>query len=312
VSIELSVVSTLYNSATTIEEFVRRACTAAQAITERYEIVLVDDGSPDRSLEIAVRLQAAYPNLRIVELSRNFGHHAALMTGLAHARGAYCLLIDSDLEEPPEILADFWARLHQSDVDVVYGYQNERGGDLARRLFGRFAYFIFQMLLPIRIPLNHITLRLMRRIYVDALLEHRERQTAIGGLWVITGFRQIGVAVDKGARPRATYRFGHRWHTLVNSVTAFSELPLVAIFYLGLCIALVSLIAAVGLIVRRLSGVVGEGWTSLMVSVWFIGGLLIFCVGVVGIYVSKIFIETKQRPYTIVRAIHRSRAEISE
>jgi putative glycosyltransferase len=302
--IEISIVSTLYNSAGTVREFVTRASGAARQISESFEIVLVDDGSPDNSLAMAKDLLAAHPQLKIVELSRNFGHHAALMTGLEHATGERCFLIDSDLEEAPELLVEFEARLNSSDADVVYGYQQERRGDLPRRLLGRLAYVVFQLLLPIRIPLNHITVRLMRRPYVQALLSHRERQTAIGGLWVITGFRQIGLLVDKGARPDASYRFIHRWHTLINSITSFSETPLIAIFYLGLAIAAAAGLAAAALIVRRLSGVVGEGWTSLMVSVWLIGGLLMFCVGVVGLYVSKIFIETKQRPYTIVRAIH--------
>lgn len=303
-AIELSIVSTLYNSARNVDAFVRRASAAAATITDQFEIVLVDDGSPDDSLRRATALLPGEPRLKIVELSRNFGHHAALMTGLEHAAGELCFLIDSDLEEPPELLIDFHRRLLETPCDVVYGYQQERRGDVVRRLFGRIAYVLFQLLLPIKIPLNHITVRLMRRRYVDALLTHRERQTAIGGLWVLTGFHQVGVAVDKGARPDASYRFTHRWHTLINSITSFSETPLIVIFYLGLFIAAMSAIAAVGLVIRRLSGVVGEGWTSLMVSVWFIGGLLMFCVGVVGLYVSKIFIETKQRPYTIVRDIH--------
>jgi putative glycosyltransferase len=142
---------------------------------------------------------------------------------------------------------------------------------------------------------------------VDSLLLHREQQTVIGGLWVITGFRQIGVAVEKKSRKQTTYSYWQRWLRLIDSVTSFSETPLVAIFYLGIAISGVSILVAIGLLIHKMifRGAV-QGWVSVMLSVWFLGGLLIFCVGVIGIYISKIFIETKNRPYTIVRRVHHS------
>jgi putative glycosyltransferase len=303
--LQLSIVTTLYNSGATIAEFVRRSISAAEAITSSFEIVIVDDGSPDDSLSIALTIHASEPRLKIVELSRNFGHHRALMTGLMHASGAYCLLIDSDLEEAPELLAEFWQRLHASEMDVVYGYQAERSGDFSRRVLGRMAWAVFDALVPYRIPRNHVTARLMRRAYVDALVLHKEQNTVIGGLWVITGFRQIGMPVDKTVRPDVTYSFLHRWRSLIESITSFSELPLIGIFYLGLSISALSSVAAIVLIALRLLGRVGlAGWASVMVSLWLIGGMLIFCLGIIGIYVSRIFIETKHRPYTIVRRVH--------
>jgi putative glycosyltransferase len=150
-----------------------------------------------------------------------------------------------------------------------------------------------------------VTVRLMKREYVNSLLLHRERQTVIGGLWVITGYRQRGLPVDKRASPRTTYSFWHRWHALIDSITAFSETPLVAIFYLGLAISGLSGVIGAWLFIRRFFfGNILAGWISVMLSVWFLGGVLIFCVGIIGIYISKIFIETKNRPYTIVRKVH--------
>lgn len=306
-NIQLSIVTTVYNSASTIEAFVRRTVACAERLTDAFEIVVVDDGSPDDSLAIALRLLQHEPRLKVVELSRNFGHHAALMTGLMHAEGAYCFLIDSDLEEAPELLAEFWTTLEQSGMDVIYGYQTERAGDFSRRLLGRAAWKMFDALIPYKIPHNHLTVRLMKRPYVDALLLHRERQTVIGGLWVITGFRQAGIAVNKATRAEVAYSFAHRWKSLIESITSFSELPLVGIFYLGLAISVLASLAAVLLIALRLFGRIGlAGWASVMVSLWLIGGVLIFCVGIIGAYISRIFIETKQRPYTIVRNVHRS------
>lgn len=306
---KLSIVTTLYKSERTVSEFARRASAAAMAITDSYEIVMVDDGSPDGALAIAVALAASDPHLKVVELSRNFGHHKALMTGLKHASGAYCFLIDSDLEEPPELLAEFWAKLHEQDRDVVYGFQASRPDGPLRALAGTIAYRIFDWLLSVRIPTNHLTVRLMRRNYVDSLLLHGETQLVIGGLWVITGYRQLGIAVAKTRKGTTTYPFLRAWQMLLDSVTNFSAVPLVAIFYLGIAISLASGLFGLSLLLRWAVGGVGvAGWVSVMLSVWFLGGLAILFIGVVGLYLSKIFVETKNRPLTIVRAIHQSTA----
>jgi putative glycosyltransferase len=301
----LSIVTTLYKSGPYVEEFHRRVSEAAQRITDDYEIVMVDDGSPDNSLEIACTIARGDKHVRVVELSRNFGHHKAMMTGLDHARGELCFLIDSDLEENPALLQEFFDKLNASDADVVYGFQGIRKGDLSERLSGGIAYRLFNTLLAHPIPRNHITVRLMKREYVDSLLLHREQETVIGGLWVITGFHQLGIPVDKQARNETTYSYWRRWLSLIDSVASFSETPLVAIFYLGIAISGLSGLVGIVLLIHKLifRGAV-EGWVSVMLSVWFLGGLLIFCVGVIGIYISKIFIETKNRPYTIVRKVH--------
>jgi putative glycosyltransferase len=304
---KLSIVTTLYNSEPYIRPFYERAVAAAKAITDDFEIVMVDDGSPDNSLELAIDIANADPHVRIVELSRNFGHHRALMTGLDHAQGDLCFLIDSDLEEDPALLLEFHEKLRDEDFDVVYGYQAERKGGWFERLSGRLSYALLDRLIPYRIPRNHITVRLMKRSYVKSLLLHREQQTVIGGLWVITGFRQLGLPVEKLSRGGTTYGFRKRWWALIDSVTSFSETPLVMIFYLGMVICGVSALIGIYLLFQRIFiRTEYDGWVSIMLSIWFIGGLLIFCVGLIGIYISKIFIETKRRPYTIVRSIHSS------
>ncbi len=304
---KISIVTTIYNSESTIAEFVHRSTEAAAAITDSFEIVIVDDGSPDKALDIAVDLAANDPHIKVVELSRNFGHHKALMTGLKYASGDYCFLIDSDLEEPPETLAVFWEQLQRGKLDVVYGYQERRTGDLVRRLAGKIAYTVFNLLIPGGIPMNHLTVRLMRRTYVDALLLHRESQLVIGGLWVITGFRQSGVSVRRVDRGATTYALMRRWRILLDSVTNFSEVPLISIFYLGILIAFVSALVGCWLMFRWLVlGVGVAGWLSVMLSVWLLGGIAIFCIGVIGIYLGKVFMETKNRPYTIVRMVHQA------
>lgn len=301
---KVSVVSTLYGSAPHIAEFVERTRVELQKLTSDYEIVLVDDGSPDDSLRTALRLMASEPRLKVVELSRNFGHHKAMMTGLEHAAGDLVFLIDVDLEEPPELLTPFHEKLTAEKLDVVYGLQEGRKGGLVERVFGWIAWKILAVTVPIRIPENHSTVRLMTRDYVQALVRHKEHKTAIGGLWVITGFRQLGYPFRKGQRSVSSYSFRARLFALLDSVTSFSEIPLYVVFYIGLIVIFISALIASLLIIRKVTGAVLSGWVSTLLSVWLLGGLTIFSIGVVGLYISRIFIETKNRPYTIVRKIH--------
>ncbi len=301
---DLSIVTTLYHSAPHLEEFYARACAVAERITSSFEIILVNDGSPDNSLEIALALYSKDSRLQIVDLSRNFGHHKALMTGLDHACGEQVFLVDSDLEEEPELLEKFYEELKVTGADVIFGVQQERKGYYFERISGALFFRVFNLLSTHRIPANHLTARLMTRNYVTALLSHREREFVMSGLWALTGFNQIPVAVRKHHRSASTYSLTRKISHLVNAITSFSSKPLVLIFYLGCIISLVSLIAAIDLIIRKiLFGTLLQGWASLIVSVWLLGGLTIFCLGVIGIYLSKIFIEVKQRPYTIIKQV---------
>lgn len=300
---KLSVVTTLYRSAQHVEEFHRRISLEARKLTDDYELLFVDDGSPDDSLAVALRLVDEDAHVRVLELSRNFGHHAAMMTGLEHARGDLVFLIDVDLEEPPELLSQFHAVLEEGRgaVDVVYGLQEKREGGLLKRFGGAVAWRLFRFLLPIRVPQNHCTVRLMTHDYVRALVAHRERQTAIGGLWVITGFRQVAYRFRKRSNPTSSYSRTRRVHMLLESITSFSERPLLAVLALGVAIVIAAAGFATYLIVRRVQGQVSPGWTSVMVSLWFLGGVIVFSLGILGLYISRIFIETKNRPYTIIR-----------
>jgi putative glycosyltransferase len=301
----LSIVATLFRSSAHVTEFHARASAAAAALTDDYEIVLVNDGSPDDSIDVALRLMNGDPRLRVVDLARNFGHHKAMMAGLDHARGELVFLIDCDLEEDPALLADFHRRLVADAADVVYGVQAARRGGLFERVSGGLFFAAFNLLSDHPIPVNLVTVRLMTRRYVDALLQHRERETMIAGLWAITGFHQVAVPVVKGAKGSSSYGLRRKLAILVDSVTSFSDRPLVLIFYLGLVIGSTASAAAVYLVIQRLFfGVALPGWPSLIVSVWMLGGLMLVCLGIIGIYLSRIFIETKQRPYVIVRHVH--------
>jgi putative glycosyltransferase len=306
---ELSIVTTLYRSAPFIEEFCRRSCAAAEKITRDFEVILVNDGSPDNSLDLAVSLARSDARIKVIDLSRNFGHHKAMMTGLAHARGALVFKIDCDLEENPEELNAFHAAIKESGADVVYGVQEARKGGWWERLSGMLFWKLFNALSNVPVPANLLTVCIMTRQYVASLVRHQEREVFMAGLSAITGFKQMPLVVAKRSRGQSSYTLGRKVALFVNAITSFSNKPLVLIFYLGTSICFVSGLVALYLIVNAFffTGYL-VGWPSLVVSIWFLGGIIIFCLGIIGIYLSKIFSETKQRPYTIIRDLYESPA----
>lgn len=305
---KLSIVTTLYESASYIEEFyIRSKAVAKNSIFDSFEIIFVNDGSPDTSLEIAIDISLLDNSVTVVDLSRNFGHHKAMMTGLSQATGDYVFLIDSDLEEEPEWLIPFSLHLENQNADVIYGVQEERKGKWFERFSGQWFYKFFDFLTGLKLPANVVTARLMTKRYVNALLLHREREVFMAGLWLITGFSQKPYPIKKHNTSQTTYTLAKKISLLINSVTSFSNKPLVAIFNIGLSISVFSFLYIIYILYmwfnidRPLSG-----WTSVIASVWLLGGMIISFIGVIGIYVSKIFSETKQRPYSIVRQIYKN------
>jgi putative glycosyltransferase len=303
---KLSIVTTLYCSEAYIEEFHRRATSTAESLVgDDYEIIYVNDGSPDGSLNTAISLSESDLHVIVVDLSRNFGHHKAMMTGLAHSRGDKVFLIDSDLEENPEWLLGFSRQMEEDGCDVVYGVQKQRKGGWFERLSGLWFYIIFRWLTRLDLPSNIIVARLMSRRYVNALIKHEEREVFMAGLWLITGFDQHPQTVSKRQSSQTTYTFRKKISMLVNSVTSFSNVPLVGIFLLGCFVLFFSIVYTVYLLIHwLLLATPPSGWTTLITSIWLLGGLTIACIGIIGIYLSKIFLETKRRPYAIVRQIY--------
>jgi len=302
----LSIVSTLYNSAPHLFEFYERITKCAQDITHDYELILVNDGSPDNSLELAVSLHEKDQRVKVIDLSRNFGHHKAIIAGLSYAQSEYVFLIDSDLEEPPETLKFFWGEIQSSrNLDVVYGIQQTRRGGWFEKISGSIFYGFVNLLSDIKIPMNFLTVRLMTLRYTENLIRYREHEINFSTLTELTGFQQKAVVVTKGSGSPSSYSFLKKFSVLVNALTSSTIRPLWIIFYLGLGITLLSSVFIVRLLIDR--GVYGiglEGWTSVIVSIFFFGGLIIFVLGVIGIYLSKIFIESKNRPYTVIRKLY--------
>jgi len=306
-SVKLSVVATLYRSASTIDEFCRRATAAAQKITEDFELVLVNDQSPDDSLDRALALHRSDPRVVIVDLARNFGHHKAMMTGLAHARGDLVFLIDSDLEEEPELLLRFHDRMLQDDCDVVFGVQDSRRGGWFERMSGDAFFFLIDTLSDQKIPRNNVVARLMTRAYVRSLVRHLDREFMMAHLMQLAGYRQVPLTIRKLAHSPTTYSLRMRAEMAIRYLTTSSTRLLYLIFYLGVIIFAVTVFVILYFLTRYFSSGIGvDGFTSQIVSIWFLGGLITLILGIFGIYIANILVETKRRPYVVVRRVHRA------
>jgi putative glycosyltransferase len=299
---KVSIVTTMYYSAKYLHEFYNRVLKAAEISELNPEFIFVNDGSPDNSLEIALQMRDAYPGISVVELSRNFGHHKAIMAGLREANGDLIFLLDCDLEEQPELLIEFTRKLEETGSDVVFGIQNSRKGKFGERFFGQVFYKVFNHFAERRIPENITMSRLMTSAYVKELVRYDEQEFFLGATFMEVGFRQTPVYVDKKDKGSSTYSLRRKVALMVNAITSTSNKPLVYVFYFGALISFISFAFIVGLLIRHFFiQKLLTGWPSLIVSIWFLSGLIILCIGLLGIYMSKIYMETKHRPTVIVR-----------
>lgn len=305
---EISIVSTMYRSRPFLEQFLAECCQALSQIKcSNFEILLVNDGSPDDSLAYALERRADIPQLVVVDLSRNFGHHHAAQAGLRHACGNLVFLIDCDLEVPPHVLVEFHRKLQETECDVVFGYQEARKGRLFEQISGGLFWKGFNFLSDVKIPENVVTERIMTRRYVEALLQMGDRNLFLGGMMSWTGFRQIGLPVIKKQRDgRSAYTLMRRIGLMVNAVSSFSAQPLVWLFNIGVTITLLSFFFALYLMLRKLffdDALIG--FTSLMTMMTLSLGISTTAMGLVGIYLGKVFNQVQNRPTYIVRDIYR-------
>lgn len=300
---KLSIVTTLYKSSPYVDEFYERISQEAKKITDDYEIIFVDDGSPDDSLQKCISLYQKDKKVKVIELSRNFGHHKAIMTGLAQAKADFTFLIDADLEEEPELLGKFWSELQSAeDLDVVYGVQESRKGSWFEKWSGKTFYKIFNFFSGIKIPNNFLTVRLMTKNYVTNLTSFKEKEIVFSILTVLTGFKTKELKVKKLSHSPTTYSTIAKIRLLFHIITSSSAKPLWLALNFGLLITSISIAYILYLVFRKLFYNIGiDGWTSVMVSISFFGGIIILFLGIIGIYLANIFTEVKNRPFTIIK-----------
>src|ERR1700689_1103871 len=297
----LSLVAPVYNEEELVEQFVARA---TDAIADyEFELVLVNDGSSDRTPELLDRLAETDPRVRVVHLSRNFGHQAALTAGLEHAIGDVVAMIDADLQDPPELICDMIAQWSQG-ADVVYAVRKAREGETAFKLAtASWFYKLFDKLAQVDLEPNSGDFRLLDRRALNALLEMTERSRFLRGMTVWVGFTQTAVSYQREARHAGETKYTLRKMLLfsLDAIASFSHLPLQLATYAGLLSAGVAFIAIPVVIVLRIFDSYLPGFGSITIAILLLGGIQLIALGVIGEYVGRIYDEVKHRPLYIVR-----------
>ncbi|WP_417687853.1 glycosyltransferase family 2 protein [Roseibium sp.] len=309
----LSLVVPAYNEADVLDHFLSDTRSVLDTLEIPYEYVFVDDGSRDATADIiAARLNGGVPG-RLVGLSRNFGKEAALSAGLAHAKGDIVVVIDADLQDPPQLIpqmVDGW----RQGYDVVYGLRVDRSSDTAlKRGTANMFYRLFNSLANIDMPANAGDFRLMDRAVVDALLKLPERNRFMKGLFAWVGYPSMALPYQRPERRAGIGKWNYwkLWNFAIDGLTGFTTMPLRVWLYCGSLVAAGSFAYAAYLIIRVLAyGVDVPGYASLMVALLFFSGVQLLSIGMIGEYVARLFNEAKQRPVYLVQDILEGRSAI--
>jgi glycosyltransferase involved in cell wall biosynthesis len=297
----LSVVAPVFNEEAIVEQFYSRACSALQGLN--FELVLVDDGSSDGTGNVLDRLASNDPRVHVVLLSRNFGHQTALTAGLDHARGDAIVMLDSDLQDPPELIPrmlEDW----RSGCDVVYAVREHREGESRFKLTtARWFYSLFDMLAQVKLQHNAGDFRLLDRRALDALLLMRERNRFLRGMTVWVGYRQAAVPYRRDPRyaGETKYTLSKMIRFSLDAISSFSHRPLQLAMLLGFLISTLAFLAIPVVVVLRILGSYLPGFGSVTIAVLLLGGIQLIALGIIGEYVGRIYDEVKGRPLYLVR-----------
>lgn len=313
----VSVVVPCFNEQEALRGTNERLGATLEQMRLRFEIIYVDDGSADSTPEVLRELAGQDSRIRVIRFSRNFGHQMAITAGLEHASGDAVVVIDADLQDPPEVILEFvqkWMEGH----DVAYGVRARRDGETAFKLWtAKIFYRCMDRLSDTRIPLDTGDFRLMDRRVVDALLAMPERDRFVRGMVSWLGFSQIAVPYHRAARTAGATKFSFfkMLRFAMDGIFSFSIVPLRLATWTGFAASGIAILGIALAVVERIFGVPGlvKGWTSVMTAVLFIGGVQLICIGIIGEYVGRIYGEAKRRPLYVLRErIGFATAEIRE
>jgi len=306
----ISIVIPIFNEQEILEQLYDRLESAAPLWKEEYEILLVDDGSSDNSLEIMCSFSKKNPHYRIIKLSRNFGHQPAISAGIKNAKGDAVIIMDGDLQDPPEELPRFLDKWREG-YHVVYAIRTKRKEGLLKRIAYKAFYRLLARVSDIDIPIDSGDFCVMDRKVVDALnIQMPEKIRFVRGLRAFAGFKQIGVTYERAKRAGGEVKFTFRKlvKLAIDGIFDFSTFPLRLATYLGLIISIPSFLLGLFFIVHRIVGfkILGyspqdtPGMATLAVAMFFLGGVMLIMLGVIGEYLGRIYIEVKQRPFFII------------
>jgi dolichol-phosphate mannosyltransferase len=302
--ITYSIIAPIFNEKENLPELFRRVKEVMDKTHKPWEFVLVDDGSTDGSIEIIRDLAKKNKQIRPVIFARNFGHQVAVTAGLDYSRGDAVVIIDADLQDPPELILEM-AKKWQEGYEVVFAVRTEREGESFFKLWtASIFYRLITRITDVKIPLDTGDFRLMDRKVVDVMNKMRERHRFLRGMSAWVGFKQIGVEYKRVARTagETKYPFRKMFRLAVNAVTSFSYFPLQVATFFGFISASVAIVAIPVVALLRLAGThFFEGQTTTLIAVLFLGGVQLISLGILGEYIGRLYDEAKGRPLYIVR-----------
>lgn len=300
-----SFVIPIHDEEESLRELHHRLSSLLDTLDGSAEVILVDDGSRDASYPIMLDLNRLDPRFKVVRLSRNFGHQIAITAGLDLAHGEAVIVMDGDLQHPPEVVPELVARWREG-YEVVYGVMEQRPEGWLKRTTARWYYRLLGRLSEVDVPEAAGDFRLVDRSALDAFLALRERNRYIRGMFSWIGFRQIGVPYRCPPRfaGRSKYTPRRMLRLATDGIISFSDVPLRLALHAGFVIAGLSIAYGISALIVKLAGIAVPGWTSIAVVTSFIGGFQLILIGILGTYVGRIYDEVKERPLYLIRAAH--------
>ena len=303
----VSVVVPVFNEIAVIDAFYDRMRKVAESLRPHScEILFIDDGSRDGSYDRLVKIADRDPNVKVVKFSRNFGHQIAITAGIDLARGDAVAVIDSDLQDPPEVIRRFVEKWEEG-YDVVYGVREKREGETWMKLFtAKLFYRILKRLTGMEIPVDVGDFRLMSRRVVEKFRLFRERDRFVRGLVSWVGFRQTGVPYRREKRfaGETKYPFRKMLKFAFDGITSFSTTPLKLSTWVGYCASILALLYTVYVIVQKMLGNTVPGFATIVVAMLFLGGVQLICLGIIGEYIGRIYNESKARPIYLLEEVY--------
>ena len=300
---KISLVIPIYNEELLIDRLLDESVKSLKQFSEDFEIICVDDGSMDESLNKLTEYRKKETRIKIVVLSRNFGHQAAYTAGLNYAKGEFVGMMDGDLQDPPRLFSEMHKLLSTGNFDVVFGHRKGRKEKFLKRIIILLFHKIFSRLSNINAPANVGNFSMMNRKALNAFLNLQEKNRYLPGLRYFIGFRQGFVEYERPDREsgEAKMNFNRLFKLALDALFSFSKVPIRLCWIIGLLGILFSLGGSSIVLYKKLTGDAISGWTSILVSIYFLGSVQLFFLGIVGEYIHRIFVETQNRPIFIVR-----------
>jgi len=302
----ITLVVPLYNEEQVVETLYDRTTKALSLITDSYEIICINDGSTDSTLSKLMSYNQKDKRFKVLELSRNFGHQAAYTAGLTYAKGDYVVMMDGDLQDPPELIPNLYKKISSENLDVVFGSRSARHETFIKRKSIELFHSVFSRMSSVKAPKNVGNFSIMNRSALNAFLNLNEKNRYLPGLRYFIGFRQGFVEYSRPDREigKDKMNFSKLLKLSLDAIFSFSNLPIKICLYVGVLGILFSIIATIIVLAKKLTGDAITGWTSILVSIYFIASVQLLFLGIIGEYIHRIFVESQNRPIYIVRKFY--------